>query len=80
MNNIHIDFSDPASLRAAMDKYHTTATMLPGVNTNGEHTTVSIFADRIVLVTYQNNGWVRKNFFDENGYPAGEMFDGKWES
>lgn len=31
------------------------------------------------LRTHQDNGWVRVNYFDAEGYDGGETFDGKWK-
>lgn len=75
---IYIDFQDLAAMRKVMDKYHTTKTMLFGENDDGEMTTTSIFKDKIVLVTYQSNHWVRKNILHRDG-TIEELFDGKWE-
>ena len=64
---IRIDLSDLKAMREVMDKYHTTETMLVGENTEGETTTTSIFKDKIVVVTYQKNGWSRKNILHRDG-------------
>lgn len=77
-NKIMIDLQDLPAMRKVMDEYHTTKTMLFGENTEGEMTTTSIFQDRIVVVTYQKNGWVRKNILHRDGTME-ELFDGKWE-
>ena len=77
-NTIKIDFQDLTAMRKVMDEYHTTETMLFGENTEGEMTTTSIFKDKIVLVTHQKNGWVRKDILHRDGTRE-ELFDGKWE-
>ena len=76
--SIRIDFSDRKAMYELMDKYHTTETMLTGESDEGELTLTSIFQDRIVHVTYQNNGWVRVNILYRDGEQE-ELFDGKWE-
>ena len=78
VTEITIDFADLDNMREVMEKYHDTETMLVGENTDGEMTLTSIFEDYIVLVTYQNNYWVRKNIFHWDG-TVEELFDGKWE-
>lgn len=75
---IAIDFADLEAMREVMEKHHTTKTMLFGENMDGEKTNASIFKDRIILVTYQNNHWVRKNILHWDG-TIEELFDGKWE-
>ena len=75
--NVEIDFSDLASIREAMDKYHTTETAMIGRNSDDEMTMVSISKDMVVLETYQKNHWVRKNYYHRDG-TVEEMFDGKW--
>lgn len=31
------------------------------------------------ILTFQDNGWLRVNYFDENGYDDGEAFRGRWD-
>ena len=50
-----------------------------GVNEDGERVLVSINPDSIIVNTYQSNGWVRVNYYDESGYNDGETFDGRWK-
>ena len=75
---IEIDFSDHEAMCKVMDNYHKTQTMLFGENEEGEMTTASIFEDKIVLVTFQSNHWLRKNIYHRDG-TVEEMFEGKWE-
>lgn len=75
---IRIDFSDRKAMYELMDEYHDIDTMLFGESDEGEMTTTSIFKDKIVHVTYQNNGWVRVNVLHRDG-ELEELFDGKWE-
>ena len=77
-DTIRIDFSDLKAMREVMDKYHTTETMLFGKTEEGEMTTTSIYKDKIVHVTYQNNHWIRKNIYHRDG-TVEELFEGKWE-
>ena len=49
------------------------------INEDGEE--VVIFreiGEGIEMYTFQNNGWVRLNYFDEQGYDDGEDFCGRW--
>ena len=78
MNKIRIDFSNLKAMREVMDNYHTTDTMLFGESDEGEMTTTSIFEDRIVHVTYQNNHWIRVSILHRDG-DIEELYDGKWE-
>jgi hypothetical protein len=48
---------------ALMDAYGDSKTMFPGVNEDGETVHISIFYDKIVVMTFQNNGWHRKNIY-----------------
>lgn len=54
-------------------------TMYSGKNEDGEDVTVSIDRTGIVLNTYQQNGWVRVNYYDADGFASGETFDGRWK-
>lgn len=73
---------DPADLSAMctlMDEHGNSDTMFVGSNTKLEQTTISILPEKIVYVTYQHNGWVRKNIYWRDGTRE-EMFDGKWKT
>lgn len=78
IDNITIDFSNLDSICEAMDKYHATKASLLGKNDAGEMVLTSIYEDQIVLMTYQDNHWIRKNVYHRDG-TVEEMFDGKWE-
>lgn len=73
------DSADPALLRDIMRKHGDSDSMFFGRNVDGEDVTISIAHDSIALVTMQENGWVRKNYFNADGYPDGETFEGKWK-
>lgn len=70
---------NPRSLEdmvALMKIYGDSKTMFPGVNEHGEDIYVSIFKDKIVVVTSQSNGWQRKNIYYRNG-DREETFEGR---
>ena len=31
------------------------------------------------IVTFQSNGWMRVNYYTEQGYDDGETFQGRWD-
>ena len=74
-DQIEFDSTKPALLRQLMKEHGDSKFPFFGTNSEGETIKISIAPDSIVLETYQNNGWIRKNYFDELGYPAGETFD-----
>lgn len=76
MENIKFDPTNLKGMRKLMEEYGDSETAKFGSNELGEDIAISIFKDKIVVVTYQSNGWVRKNIY----YPDGsreEMFEGK---
>lgn len=73
------DPSDFEAMRNLMDEKGNSNTMFLGVNKNMEDTTVSISPDKIIYVTFQSNGWVRKNVYWRDGTRE-ELFDGKWNT
>ena len=77
-NTISLDFSNPAILKAAMEKYGDRKDMLFGENTNGEKQDISIAYDSIILTTYQNNGYIRKNEYNADGLSVCETYEGRW--
>lgn len=78
-NELTANFGDIDCRRKLMDMYGDSKTMYSGVNAEGEEVWVSIAKDSIVVTTNQKNGWVRKNFYDEEGFAAGETFEGRWK-
>lgn len=60
-----------------MDEKGDSDTMFFGTNEDMEDTTISIFHDKIIYVTLQGNGWIRKNIYWRDGTRE-ETFDGRW--
>jgi len=79
MNNTIVidDYNDLDHLIEIMDTYHDSSEPFYGNNTQGEDIQLSIFQNLIVLVTYQDNHWIRKNYYHRDG-TIEEMFDGRW--
>ena len=78
MENMKIRF-DPSDVKAMcelMDRYGLQEYLNIGHNVNGEVVHISIFTDVIVVVTFQKNGWTRKNVYYRDG-SSDETFDGK---
>ena len=73
------DPTDLGAMRALMDEHGNSNTMFVGVNTDFEQTTISISQEKIIYVTYQHNGWVRKNIYWRDGTRE-ETFDGRWKT
>lgn len=72
-----VNFSDPSCKKALMKKYGSSQIILNGENENGEKILIFISSDSIVVRTFQSNGWLRVNYYDKNGEPAGETFEGR---
>lgn len=70
------DGNDPNLLRSLIAKYGDSENLLSGQNEEGEFVTYSIDRENgIVTNTYQNNGWVRTNYYDTDGLPTGETYN-----
>lgn len=74
---IKFDPTDLKGMIAIMDTHGDSDTMYPGKNDNGEDVFISIYHDRIVVSTMQDNGWNRINTYYRDG-SRDETFDGKW--
>ena len=80
-DTFRFDSTDPKLIRKLIKDFGDSDTMFIGTNSEGEQMTISIDAHNgIITNTYQNNGWVRVNYYDVNGLPNGESFDGRWRS
>lgn len=74
---ILFDPADQNGMIALMDAYGDSTSMYPGTNENGEDINISIFHEKIVVSTMQENGWNRINTYWRDGTRE-ETFDGKW--
>jgi hypothetical protein len=72
-------FTTVEGRKELMHKYGEGSQPYDGVNEDGEQVIVSISTDSVVVKTYQGNGWTRVNYYDEEGYPDGETFEGRWD-
>ena len=77
MEYIKFDPADLKGMRKLMEEHGDSKTAKFGTNELGEDVSISIFKDKIVVVTYQSNGWVRKNIYNSDGCRE-ELFDGKY--
>lgn len=71
------DSTDLDGMRQIMEKYGDSKTAFFGTNGEEETILISVFHDKIVVDTYQSNGWLRKNVYDYDG-TCEELFEGKW--
>lgn len=78
-NELSAQFFTAAGRKHLVEMYSDADTMFTGKNEDGEMVCVSFDKEcGIVLQTYQENGWVRVNYYDKDGMPTGESFDGRW--
>lgn len=74
---IHFDPMDWNSIIKIMDEHGDSKTMFPGTNEHGEDVWISPYPDRVVIKTFQKNGWTRINTYWRDG-TCEETFDGRW--
>lgn len=78
-NQLSSRFNTPDGRRELLEKYGDSPNMYVGENSDGEKVMMYLKNGKgIVLKTYQKNGRVRVNFYDEDGCNSGETFDGRW--
>ena len=78
-NGIVFDGNNPKLLCSLMEQHGDSQFPYHGKNENGEDVEIHIGKSSVIHKTYQNNGWVRANHYDENGLPNGEIFEGRWK-
>ena len=78
MNEIELKPSDFNEMVKLMDKYGKADDTYWGRNENDELTWISIYENRIVTLTYQQNGWARENIYHDDG-TSEELFLGRYE-
>ena len=75
---IKFDSSDLDGMRRLMDEYGGSSASFDGTNENIEQVSISIAKDRIDVVTFQDNGWTRRNVYWRDGTRE-ELYEGKWK-
>lgn len=78
-NELSMNFDTPADRRKLIELYKDSEQAFMGTNSENEDVMVSIAATGIVLTTYQKNGWIRINHFDDNGEHSEEIYEGRWD-
>lgn len=69
-----IDFNDWSSILKAMKNYSTIDYPLNSTNQDGERQLISIWSDKIIVRTFQSNGWTRINTYHDD-YTTEETFE-----
>lgn len=75
---VEFDSSDLDGMRRLMDEYGGSSASFDGTNENIEQVSISIAKDRIDVVTFQDNGWTRRNVYWRDGTRE-ELYEGKWK-
>ena len=78
-NELTKNFADDKTRKEIIEKFTDYKQAFFGKNEDGEDVEIHIAESGIILKTYQNNGWLRVNYYDENGYAEDEVFNGKWD-
>lgn len=77
-NELSAKFNEIEVRRRLMKEYGNSTTDFIGENEDGETVAMAIYTDKIIVTTYQNNHWIRKDYYDKDGYYEAEMYEGKW--
>lgn len=78
-NELSARFGEIEVRKQIMAEYGDSDSAFLGHNDAGELIEMSVRPDEIIVKTYQENGWLRVNYYDSDGWPNGELFDGKWD-
>lgn len=73
-----LDPHDWGGLLDIMEEYGDIDQPFFGKDEDLQDVEISVYKDQIIKVTYQNNGWVRKDIYWRDG-TVEELFGGKWE-
>ena len=71
---INFDLSNYEESVKQMDKYGDSKFPFEGENSDGERTLISVFKDKISMITFQHNDWIRTNILHRDGTTE-EMFE-----
>ena len=75
---VEFDSTDLDGMRRLMDEDGGSRASFDGTNENIEQVSISIAKDRIDVVTFQDNGWTRRNVYWRDGTRE-ELYEGKWK-
>lgn len=75
---IEFDSSDYIGMLKLMKDYGDSLLPFYGKNQDDEDIEVHIFKDKIITIVYQQNKWVRKNIYRDDGNTE-ELFEGRWK-
>lgn len=79
-NELSKEFVTRKGRKKLIDLYGDVNDMFTGHNSDGEMVCVSFDKETgIVLKTYQENGWLRVNHYDKEGWLTDEGFEGRWD-
>lgn len=73
------NFADILTRREIIKEYQDANTTFSGHNENEENVELHVSPDGIILKTYQENGYVRVNYYNAEGFEEGESFEGRWK-
>ena len=74
-NELSARFGEIEVRRQLMREYGNSTADFIGKNEDGEMVMMAIYTDKIIVTTYQNNHWIRKDYYDSEGFYEAEMYD-----
>lgn len=75
---MYIKFDDQKQLVSLMDKFGEKGEILAGDNNNGEPSIVKVSKSCVVVETYQDNGWLKVEYYHRDGTYE-ETYGGRWD-
>ena len=75
---IYVDSNKYEKLIELMDDYKMYHDRAWGHNKDGEQVSISVNKDNVVVETFQNNGWLRQDWYWRDGTQE-EVFEGRWK-
>lgn len=79
LNELTKSFEETSIKITLMNEFGDIDQALLGVNEDGEEVLLSINPDCIVVSTNQSNGWIRQDYYNEDGEYECETYEGKWK-
>ena len=77
-HTIRFDPQDHEGLCRLMDRASEFRGLMRGINDDGETIHIMIYADKVTVDTFQENGWIRRNTYWRD-WSQEETFEGKWK-
>lgn len=79
LNELAAHIGELEARKRIIELFRESDVLYDGTNESGERVFLSVSDSGILIRTWQSNGYVRVDEYDEDGYLVGEIYDSRWD-